>query len=290
VNCGSSSEGLLELTLFGEKKTPFAASSDETVGVFHEAAGGTVLVEGIECLSLALQARLLKLLQERPLACPEPAGATPIDARILAASNEALEPRITAQTFRGDLFQHLSATVISLPRLRDRLDDIPLLVSHFLQGKVHRRDGKPFVFAHGAIEACCAYGWPGEVSELRQAVERACAAAEDSNVQVSDLPLAVQRLASGAESEGGAGAGRNLADLTVGVTLPGSARGTQTQVLSVASVGAELVPLKQFLRDQELSYLHRTLGHVGGSKERAAELLGISLATMYRKLAEPDAV
>jgi DNA-binding NtrC family response regulator len=171
------------------------------------------------------------------------------------------------------------------------VDDIPLLIARFLQGRVHRHDGKPFVFTREAMEACCSYGWPGEVTELRQAMERACAAAGDSNIQVSDLPSSIQCIAAGADACRGDGPDRAaLSSLPESVAISSCTRGAQMQTFSPASAGEELIPLKQFLRDQELNYLHRTLGQVGGSKERAAEVLGISLATIYRKLSEPTEV
>ncbi|MEW6161612.1 MAG: helix-turn-helix domain-containing protein, partial [Verrucomicrobiota bacterium] len=169
----------------------------------------------------------------------------------------------------------------------------PLLVSHFLKNKVHAKTGKPFQMTRQAVEVLCAHDWPGNVRELENAIERACALCEDPVIQVSDLPPTLHRYVN------------KLTDDTVLETREGGAPPNSLVVLSDSlfplshaeaqtvrvggSENAESQPvssLKSFLRDQELAYLNRALAQTGGDKEKAAEMLGISLATLYRKLSE----
>lgn len=287
VNCDLVPENLLEVELFGERKPPFAPSHTERLGILRETDGGTVLLNHVGSLPTALQNRLLTLLQKRQVQVPGENEAVPVDLRILAATTEPL--RNGTGTLFSDLFQRLAEVCIVLPPLRERLEDIPLLITHFLSGKVHPRSQMPCDISREAINACRAYAWPGNVGELQNALNHACMLCRDGLIQASDLPLAVQRqqtplvTPSGPRRHNGdrALAFEKMAMRRIDRELvdpSGSASFTDVQ---------QFVPLKRFLRDQEICYLQKTLQKVGGSKERAAEVLGISLATMYRKLSEP---
>jgi two-component system response regulator HydG len=173
-----------------------------------------------------------------------------------------------------------------MPALRERADDVPLLVAHFLAQKLHRRTGQPFAITKQAMHALCQHAWPGNVRELENALERATTLAETNLVQLADLPPALQPH----------GASINGASATEAHPLPVlpttspyalSAEGLRTNGAHANGQEPTIgTPLKSFIRQLELTYLNRTLAYTEGDKEKAALLLGISTATLYRKLAE----
>ncbi len=287
VNCDRVPETVLEVELFGERKPPFAPSQTERLGILRETDGGTVLLNHVDALPTALQSRLLTVLQRRQVAVPGEGEAVAVDVRILAATTAPLQNG--TGTLYSDLFHRLAEVCMVLPPLRERSEDIPPLIIHFLSGKIHPRSQLPCDISREALNACRAYSWPGNVAELQNALNQACMLCRDGMIQLSDLPLAVQRqqeslfAPSGSRCPNGDRAGfphkvpmRRIGQVQRALSDPASFTDVQ-----------KLVPLKRFLRDQEICYLQKTLEKVGGSKERAAEVLGISLATMYRKLSEP---
>jgi DNA-binding NtrC family response regulator len=291
VSCALSPESVLETQLFGCKKGSIGSQTQETAGALEEASGGTVLLDQVGALSLSLQTRLVRALQDREVRRVGDDFATKIDVRVLAATDELLERKVAAGAFREDLYRGLSVVAIQLPALRDRAEDVPLLISHFLEGKVHRSTGQPFSITPEAVEACCRYEWPGNVRELEHAIGRACVVSKDNAIKLCDLPGVVQRLSAAIQPKKVPAGALDSADAALVPCANGAHDNhavTQFAGLDANGQPFELVPLKRFLRGQELNYLHRILAQVGGSKERAAELLGISLATIYRKLSETE--
>jgi DNA-binding NtrC family response regulator len=291
INCSALPENLLESELFGHRKGAFTGAINDKKGLFHEADGGTIFLDEVGTMPPLLQSRLLRVLQEKEVRRVGDNTPVSVNVRVLAATNEPLEKRIKEGTFREDLFYRLNVIPIALPALRERADDIPLLVAHFLKGKVHPRNGKPFQITRPAIEALCAHDWPGNVRELENAIERACALAEENVIQAGDLPPQFQRYIPHT----------GATEITEKPTVPTSnvqalrelevidaPVGTAGVAHSMASINQPVGALKNFLRDQEAAYLHRALAQTSGDKEKAAELLGISLATLYRKLAEVE--
>jgi DNA-binding NtrC family response regulator len=272
--------------LFGHRKGSFTGAINDKKGLFQEADGGTIFLDEVGSMSSMLQSRLLRVLQEREVRRVGDNIAVNVNVRVVAASNEPLEKRIKEGTFREDLFYRLNVIPIHLPSLRERRDDIPLLVSHFLRDKVDPHTGQPIQITRQAIEVFCEHEWPGNVRELENAIERACVLCEKSTIRVSDLPPAFQQyfkeapsdtifqVRSGDDSEAVA-AFRPGGPTPVGSPNPAAPTGTPTHPLG---------HLKSYLREQEVAYLNRTLAFTQGDKERAAELLGVSLATLYRKL------
>jgi two-component system response regulator PilR (NtrC family)/two-component system response regulator AtoC len=204
--------------------------------------------------------------------------------RVLSATNEPLEERVKAGAFREDLYYRLNVIPINLPNLRERREDIPVLTVHFLRNKINPRTGALFQITRKALEVLSAHDWPGNVRELENAIERACALCEGGTIRVADLPPAVRRQAPSDDSE----------EL---VEIPDTAPG-ETAGLPVSPTGApapaghplsqQLGPLKDFMREQELTYVNRALALAGGDKEKAAQLLNVSVATLYRKLADEE--
>src|SRR3954469_31227 len=193
INCSALPENLLESELFGHRRGSFTGAINDKKGLFQEADGGTIFLDEVGSMPPILQSRLLRVLQEHEVRRVGDNTPVYVNVRVVAAANESLEKRIKEGTFREDLYYRLNVIAIDLPSLRERKDDIPLLVAHFLKGKVHARNGKPFQITRPALEALCAHDWPGNIRELENAIERACALAEENVIQAGDLPPLLQR-------------------------------------------------------------------------------------------------
>jgi two-component system response regulator AtoC len=294
VNCSALPENLLESELFGHRKGAFTGAINDKKGLFQEADGGTIFLDEIGSMSPMLQSRLLRVLQEKEVRRVGDNVPVFVNVRVVAATNEPLEQRIKEGTFREDLYYRLNVIAITLPPLRERPDDLPLLVSHFLKEKVHSRSGKRYQITRQAMEVLCAHDWPGNVRELENAIERACTLCEDSVLQVTDLPPILHRYINNSNSD-------TVIETRSGVPpqsllvlsqslYPLGFSENQTEPADPVTPASNhaLGSLKNFLRDQELVYLNRALAETGGDKEKTAELLGISLATLYRKLSEVE--
>lgn len=294
VNCSALPENLLESELFGHRKGAFTGAVADKKGLFQEADGGTIFLDEIGTMPAMLQSRLLRVLQEKEVRRVGDNTPAYVNVRVLAATNESLEKRIKDGTFREDLFYRLNVIPIAMPPLRDRLDDVPLLVSHFLKEKVSPRNGKPYQVTRQTMEVLCSHDWPGNVRELENAIERACALCEENTIHVTDLPGHFQKYLglSSSETVIETRSGTPPASMVVlsDALYPlNFAPQTATKTNSTESSDPnEIATLKTFLRDQEVAHLQKVLGVFQGDKERAAEALGISLATLYRKLAEVD--
>src|SRR5438876_10921012 len=170
VNCSALPENLLESELFGHRKGAFTGAINDKKGLFQEADGGTVFLDEVGSMSAMLQSRLLRVLQEREVRRVGDNIPIYVNVRVVAASNEPLEKRIKDGTFREDLYYRLNVIPIHLPSLRERRDDIPLLVAHFLKTKVNPQTNRSFQLTRQAMEILCNYYWPGNVRELENAV------------------------------------------------------------------------------------------------------------------------
>jgi DNA-binding NtrC family response regulator len=289
INCSALPENLLESELFGHRRGAFTGAINDKKGLFQEADGGTIFLDEVGSMSAMLQSRLLRVLQEREVRRVGDNTPIYVNVRVVAASNEPLEKRIKEGTFREDLYYRLNVIPIQLPPLRERRDDIPLLVSHFLQNKSSNRGTSPFQVTRKVMEILCAHDWPGNVRELENAIERAVTLCEGEIVRVDDLPPSlVQKssVASLAEEPQDTAALPNLPEGTL-YPLKVAADGEPGEA-APAKPAAPIKSLKTFLRDQEIAHLNRALEQSGGDKEKAALLLGVSLATLYRKLAGED--
>src|SRR5438034_1778444 len=188
VNCSALPENLLESELFGHRKGAFTGAINDKKGLFQEADGGTIFLDEVGSMSAMLQSRLLRVLQEREVRRVGDNVPIHVNVRVVAATNEPLEKRIKEGTFREDLYYRLNVIPIQLPSLRERRDDIPLLVAHFLRDKVDGRNHRPFQLTRQAMEVLCAYEWPGNVRELENAIERAATLCDSNIIQRADLP------------------------------------------------------------------------------------------------------
>lgn len=256
VNCAALPDTLLESELFGYVRGAFTGANKFKKGLFESADGGTLLLDEIGTVPMNVQLTLLRVLQEREI---RPVGGTdsiPVDVRIIAATNEPLEAKVKSGQFREDLYYRLSVIPIELPPLRERSEDVSLLVNHFLN-LFNEREKKSVSINRAALAALEKHKWPGNVRELENVILRAGALCEDETIRITDLPESIQQLAP----EAGATAGGEYARF----------RGAS---------------LRAFLRQKEREYIRFVLAQCGNDKEAAAKALGISLATFYRKYGE----
>jgi two-component system response regulator PilR (NtrC family)/two-component system response regulator AtoC len=201
-----------------------------------------------------LQTKLLRVLQEREVRRVGDNKSSPVNVRVVGATNEPLLPKLKDGTFREDLYYRLAVIPIEIPPLRERLEDVPLLVNHFLQKQASAATGESKRIDPKAVDILCHYDYPGNVRELENAIERACALCENDMILPADLPPNIVASALGEKAE---------------------------QVRASMPVGE---PLDDFIQQQERGYIEATLAHCGGSREKAATMLGISMATLYRKV------
>jgi DNA-binding NtrC family response regulator len=253
INCSALPENLLESELFGHKKGAFTGAVADKRGLFEEANQGTIFLDEVNSMATSLQTKLLRVLQEREVRRVGDNKAFAVNVRVVGATNEPLQPMIRNGTFREDLYYRLAVIPVEIPALRERLEDVPLLVNHFLQ-KTGPSGGAPIKIDPQAIELLSRYDYPGNVRELENAIERACALCENNMIMPTDLPPQIVEFAT--ESSG-------------------------RKARSMMSVGKSL---DEFIQEQERDYIEATLAKFKGSREKAASVLGISMATLYRKL------
>ncbi len=258
VDCGSLVPTLIESELFGYVKGAFTGATRAKDGLLVSAEGGTVFLDEIGELTLDLQVKLLRALQEREV---RPVGAThrvPIKARVVAATNRDLAAMVEKGSFRKDLYYRLNVVNLRLPALRDRREDIPLLAAHFLD-RISREHGAKFTLSDEALRTMMRYDWPGNIRELENAVERACALSSGPVLHLGDMPTQLQQ--QGLEA--------HRASL-----LPDQEEGKQ--------VSEHVTPLAELEKQAILSAIQM----LDGDKLQAAKLLGIGKTTLYRKLKE----
>jgi two-component system response regulator PilR (NtrC family) len=250
INCGAFPETLLESELFGYTKGAFTGANENRRGLFQAAHGGTLFMDEIGNMNLAMQVKLYRVLQEgkvRPLGSTEEID---VDVRVIAATNKDMEKAISAGEFREDLFYRLSVIPMHVPALRDRREDIPLLARHFLESFRSSMGKKIESISPEAMRKLESYDWPGNVRELENTVERAVALESGREISLAVLP---DRVASGA--------------LGITTVITGN---------ESVQVPEEGVDFERVVADTEKRYLQAALEKSGGVRTQAAELLKIS--------------
>jgi two-component system, NtrC family, response regulator HydG len=248
INCAAVPEALIESELFGHERGSFTGAHQRQAGCFERANGGTLLLDEITEMRSEMQAKLLRVLEEKEVRRLGGDREIPIDVRVLAASNRQPRRAIREGRLREDLYFRLSVLSIELPPLRERIEDVPLLAAQFLRqfNREHRKA------VQGIDEDCFsslkAYSWPGNIRELRNAIERAVILCRSSMLSFGDLP---------ADLVDQAGAGTDP-DFTI-------------------RLGASL-------KEVEAELIFRTLASVGGNKTRAARILGVARRSIYNLL------
>ncbi|MGA2605204.1 MAG: sigma-54 dependent transcriptional regulator [Verrucomicrobiia bacterium] len=294
VNCSALPEHLLESELFGHRKGAFTGAAFDKVGLFQHADGGTILLDEIGSMAPSLQSKLLRFLQDKELRRVGDTDTIKVDVRVLASTNEPLQQKMVDKLFREDLYYRISVIPVQLPPLRERAEDIPLLVAHFVQLNCQRQGAPPPSFSDEVMGVLKCYRWPGNVRELQNAVERATALCDGGVVLLKDLPERVlEAVAAGGTVPSRAdtqqsstqplAAARPICEPIIDPSLAEKAAGAAQW-----SRGFSPMQLKEFLHRQEVDYIEQVIQAAGGDKEKAAEMLGISMATLYRKLAAPS--
>lgn len=245
VNCSSITESLAESELFGHVKGAFTGAHQEKVGVFEYADGGTALLDEIGEMPLAMQAKLLRVLQNHEVQRVGSPAVNKVDVRVVAATNRDLHEMARQGKFREDLFFRLSAVELKVPSLAERREDLPLLQRHFLKAFAAQYNKPVAGLTRRAQTVLARYPWPGNIRELQNVIEHACMMTESDVIDVRDLPERVQN-----------------------------------QAAAVSADDEVLMSIDRL----ERRHAQRVLDHVGGNKVRAAEILGISRTHLYQLL------
>jgi two-component system response regulator HydG len=248
VNCGALAEGVLESELFGHEKGAFTGALRRRRGRFELADGGTILLDEIAEVPLATQVKLLRVLQERQFERVGGEETLTVDVRVIAATNRDLKKHVDEGRFREDLFYRLYVIPIEIPALRDRPEDVPLLCEHFVTKLCREMNRSPVTVDPEALELLRVYGWPGNIRELENVIERAIVLCDDDRIGREDLPFE--------------GPGRHAE-----VGLPPG-----------------FPPLRLVVEDVERQLIARALAAASGIKTEAARLLEIKPSVLYYKL------
>jgi len=253
VNCGAIPENLMESELFGHDKGAFTGATSRHLGIFREAEGGTVLLDEVGELPFPLQVKLLRVLQERKVRAVGGAAETPIDVRVLAATNRRVEDDVKGGKFRQDLYYRLNVLRVEVPPLRERREDVRELAEHFL-GRCAQEHGKDVrAFTPDAIRALDGYAFPGNVRELENVVERAVALAAGPIIGLGDLPREI----AGAPSQ---------------------------PTPSLVELPAEGCNLDDVLGEVERRLILQALERAGGVRTQAAKVLQVTLRSLRYRL------
>jgi two-component system response regulator PilR (NtrC family) len=252
VNCGAIPDELMESELFGHVKGAFTGAVADRIGLFREAQGGTLFLDEIGELSLGLQVKLLRALQEKKVKPVGGTGEVEVDVRVVAATNRELEAEVARGAFRQDLYYRLNVIELRLPPLRQRREDVPLLVDHFLR-RFARDQGKALsALTPAAMKRLEAYEFPGNVRELENIIERAVALASGPQIDESDLPA-----------------------LRTAGPKPAAPAG---------DIPDDGIDLDRLVADYERAWVVKALDKAGGVRKKAAHLLGITFRSMRYRL------
>jgi len=250
VDCASLVETLIESELFGHVRGAFTGASTAKKGLFEEAEGGTLFLDEVGNLNLSMQSKLLRFLQEHEIKRVGGTESIKVDVRIIAATNQPLEPLIKSGKFREDLFDRLNVVTITLPPLRERKEDIPFLANHFLQKFSEENHKNISHLSPEALEILNRYSWPGNVRELEHTIERAVIFSIHPMILPEDLPR---------------------------------------KLFEESKAPEILIPEKPLsLRELEKRYALKVLQETGGNKKKASEILGIDRVTLYRILEKEE--
>jgi transcriptional regulator with GAF, ATPase, and Fis domain len=255
VNCAALTSSLLESELFGHERGAFTGATEQKMGKFEMANGGTLMLDEVGEMSAEIQAKFLRVLEGQPFERVGGSKSISVDVRIVAATNRDLEQAVEANTFRADLYFRLRVVELYVPSLRDRREDIISLAESFMTSFRRRSGIGPIGFSQRAIDAMLAYDWPGNIRELKNSVERAFVLANSELAEPEDLALS---------------------------NLGGSSLPVARQVATAAGYR------EMTLADVERAHILATLEYTAGQKSKASTILGIERSTLDRKLKKFD--
>jgi DNA-binding NtrC family response regulator len=263
IDCGSLVGTMIESELFGHVRGAFTGAVDTKRGLIEQANGGTAFFDEIGELPLEMQVKLLRVLEEQEFRAVGSLQRIKVDVRLIAATNRDLQNEVIAGRFREDLFHRINVVRLTLPPLRERKDDIPLLIERFLEGV-----GRRFSLSFDAMAAIMEYNWPGNIRELKNCLERMMTYNSGPLLHFADLPTSVANYTRA----------RTETSFVAQAVVGGPATSAAAPLLSNQSV----VPLQEL----ERLAIHHALQHTKGDRTVAAQLLGIGRTTLYRKLKE----
>ncbi|MFP5518470.1 MAG: sigma-54 interaction domain-containing protein [Bdellovibrionia bacterium] len=248
INCGALRETLLESELFGHEKGSFTGAYNKKIGLAEAANGGTLFLDEIGELSQAIQAKLLRFIQEGEIYRVGGKDPIKVDIRLICATNRELDMEVQRGNFREDLFYRINTIVVSAPPLRRRKEDIPALINHFLNNSSHAYLNRGRSISDEALKAMMKYDWPGNIRELQNVCERLQILSEGHQIMINDIPENIR------EPE----VKDDFIDYDPNMTV----------------------------HELEKKYILKALSHFGGNKTQAANALGITIKTLYNKLHE----
>jgi two-component system response regulator HydG len=251
INCAALPETLLETELFGHKKGSFTGAIRDKEGLFKVASGGTFFLDEVGNTSLSIQVKLLRVLEDKKITPVGDTRTIDVDVRLIAATNSDLEADVKENRFRADLFYRLNVIPIMIPPLRDRMDDLPLLVEHFVRKFCDRANERQRKVADAAMDVLRSYSWPGNVRELENIIERAILLNRTDCLEPSDFPEKLVQPES-------------------------------------TNLVKETIPVTPTLESIEKAYIHYVMSQTDGKKAEAARILGIDTSTLYRKIQRYD--
>jgi len=263
VNCAAIPEELIESELFGHEKGSFTGANERQTGKFEQADHGTIFLDEVGDMSLKTQAKVLRVLQEGEVERLGSAKTATVDVRVIAATNKNLEAEIEKGNFREDLYFRLAVIPIYVPPLRERPDDIPMLIKHYLDTLSRENNQKPKRMTPAAVEAMKRYRWRGNIRELRNTVERLIIMSGTDVIDVPDLPDVIRSERSAARP------------IVAGSAAPAAA---------APPAGADAGTLRQFKESAERAYLVDKLRENGWNISKTAEVIGTPRSNLYKKL------
>ncbi len=253
ISCGALPREIVESELFGHTKGAFTGAINDRKGRFELAHGGTILLDDIDSFSLDLQVKLLRVLQHKEFERVGDHKTIKVDVRIIVATNQDLEKAVAEKRFREDLYYRLNVISINIPPLRNRKDDLPLLIDHFIKKYANENYKKIEGITQDVLNALTVYDWPGNIRELENIIERAVILDMDNVIDKNDLPEIILRIVSP-------------------ITEP---------IVNNTDVASSL---KDVLKEPEKVYILRVMEEVGWNKKKAAKKLGVNRTTLYNKL------
>lgn len=289
INCAAIPENLLESELFGHEKGAFTGASVQRIGKFEQCNNGTIFLDEIGDMSLPTQTKILRVLQSGTFERVGGNQSIKVNVRVIAATNKNLEKAVAAKEFREDLFYRLNVVRIQMPALRERPSDIPLLVNYFLKKYGQAQKGPLKAITNDALTALQAYHWPGNVRELENAIQRALVVAKSDAILESDLPGEISASQSG---NAAAAAAATSAPAPVAAAIPASAPATPVPQ-SADETTALIRRLFDWARTRsdhkliptvERELIIHALAETGGNQVRASKLLGITRATLRKRI------
>lgn len=279
VNCAAIPDDLLESELFGYTKGAFTGASQSKPGRIQYADGGTLFLDEIGDMKSSLQAKLLRVLQEKEF---EPVGAykaTPVDTRIVAATHCDLEQMVNDGTFREDLYYRLSVIPLNIPSLRDRKDDIPLLLEYFTDIYTHQRGKETITFSKEVTAALLSYEWRGNVRELENLIQHMSILYCGKTLTVADLPQKfTEHIGDDAITE----------TVSANTALPQPQENRAEHPLGDINLTAGQVDFKELINDYETQLIVQAMKTAGGNKKEAARLLNLKRTTLLEKIKKKE--